>query len=49
VLAKEIQLVERADDPMLYFEWKEYLTDVRCGPAWKTLVVLAKAKQRIVK
>ena len=25
-LAKEIQLVERADDPMLYVERKEYLT-----------------------
>ena len=50
-LAKEIQLVERADDPMLYVERKEYLTAMRKARAGieDALVVLAKAKQRIVK
>jgi hypothetical protein len=50
-LAKEIQVVERADDPMLYVERKEYLTAMRKVQAGieDALVVLAKAKQRIVR
>jgi hypothetical protein len=50
-LAKEIQLVERADNPMLYVERKEYLTAMRKVRAGieDALVVLAKAKQRIVR
>jgi hypothetical protein len=43
---REIQLVERADDPMLYVERKEYLTAIRKEDA---LVVLAKAKRRLVR
>ena len=50
-LVKEIQLVERADDPMLYVERKEYLAAMRKMRAGveDALVVLAKAKQRIVR
>jgi hypothetical protein len=47
-LAKEIQLVERADDPMWYIERKEYLTAIRKVRAGieDALVLLVKAKQR---
>ena len=50
-LSKEIQLVERADDPMLHVERQEYLTSMRKVRAGMedALVMLAKAKQRIVR
>ena len=35
-LAKEIQLVEKADDPMLYVERMEYLAAIRQARASKT-------------
>jgi hypothetical protein len=49
--AKEIQLIEKADDPMLYVEPMEYLTAirrVRVGVE-NAQVALAKAKQRIIR
>jgi hypothetical protein len=50
-LAKEIQLVEKADDPMLYVERMEYLAAIRQARASveNALMVLAKAKQRIIR
>jgi hypothetical protein len=50
-LAKEIQLVEKADDPMLYVERMEYLAAIQQARAGveNALMVLAKAKQRIIR
>ena len=50
-LAKEIQLVEKADDPMLYVERREYLTAMRKVQEGveNALGILAKAKRRIVR
>jgi hypothetical protein len=50
-LAKEIQLVEKADGAMPYVERREYLSamrQVRVGVE-NALVVLAKARQRIMR
>jgi hypothetical protein len=50
-LAKEIQLVEKADDPMLYVERRKYLTAMRKVQEGveNALGILAKAKRRIVR
>jgi len=50
-LAKEIQLIEKADDPMLYVERRDYLAAMRQLRAGveNALAVLAKAKRRIVR
>jgi hypothetical protein len=50
-LAKEIQLVEEADDPMLYVERIEYLKAMRQARAGveNALAALAKAKHRIIR
>jgi hypothetical protein len=50
-LAKEIQFVEMADDPLLSVERREYLTAMRQvrTAVENAPVVLAKAKQRIMR